>query len=514
MKEVKDTLIYNFGYIVEKNRNLYPNKVAIEDLIKQKTFTWEDLDIRANKVSSGLKNLGVGKGDRVSALLLNTVEFCDMFLACQKIGAIFSPLNFRLTLVEIAAIINHAKPKVLIFDALFASLVDMSHHKTIKFISVGEKDVDNALNYNALLEQGHDEMPGEYYGKETLGMMMYTAGTTGHPKAVALTNENLLFGAIDGAVGTQTGINDIILVAPPLFHIGAFSWIFTPSLYTAGHLIFNGFFDAKETLKIIDNKKVTGILLIVTMIKMMYNVPDRDSYDLSSLRLMGAGGEPCPDFIKEYFKDCICQGYGLTETCGTGTLLFSEDALSKAPNCIGRLSPSYEIRFLDNSTGEEKTTGEGELILRGPSVAKGYWNMPEETSERFKNGWFHTGDICKTDEDGFLYWLGRSDEMIKSGGENLFPSEIEQAIQSHPKVAMVCVIGVVDEKWGTVPKAVIAAREGESITKEEIFDHITGKIADFKRPRKYEFVEDLPVKPTAKMPVDREQVKKLYGSES
>lgn len=514
MENGQNTEICNFGYVVEKNRSLYPDHVAIEDLTKQKTFTWEDLDIRANKVSSGLKKIGVKKGDRVCAILLNTIEYCDIFLGCQKIGAIFSPLNFRLSLKEITYILKHARPKILVFDNVFSALVDIPHQKTIKFISVGKSDRDdNTLSYDELLGQGNGEVADEYYGKDTLAVMMYTAGTTGHPKAVALTNENLLFAAIDANIQARTDVQDVILVAPPLFHIGAFSWLFTPALYMANRLIFPGFFDPTETYKIIENKQVTMTLLIVTMIKMLYNIKDKDSYDISSLKLMGAGGEPCPEFLKEYFKGCIAPGYGLTESCGTGALLPTKNALSKPANCIGKLSPSYDMRLLNNTTGEVQNTGEGELLLRGPSIAKGYWNMSEETTERFQNGWFHTGDICKKDEDGFLYWLGRSDEMIKSGGENIFPSEIEQVIQTHPMVESVCVIGVVDEKWGTVPKAVIVVRKGGEITKDGMLNYIKGKIADFKRPRQYEFVEELPVKPTAKMPIDREKVKELYGNQ-
>ncbi len=506
----------NFAYIVEKKAFLHPEDVAIVEAHPSKRYTYRELCEGSNRLANLLKAAGIERGDRISCLTANSVEYIEIFLAAARLGALLTPLNHRLAAFEMIKILGDAKPKVFIFDGEFGGIAQEIARAKLNLellLYFGTGDFSWAKRMEEAVR------PYDIVGPEIAGdsedplLMLYTAGSTGRPKGVPLKQTNLFFNAINWILDVGITKEDYTLTVIPLFHIGGHMLWTLPHLIVGAKVLLLRRFEPESTLRLVTQEKITNTYFIPAMAKMILALPHWKDYDLSRLRFIGAGGEPVPDKVTNAFGQIgipVLNSYGLTETSDGTTTMRPWDAPGKPANCIGKPLTMTDIRIVD---GQDRDVGpgvEGEILHRGPAVVSEYWNRPEETSKAFRGGWLHTGDRAIQDEAGFIHFLGRKDDMIITGGENVYPAEVEEAILSHAKVADVAIVGVPDEKWGQTIKAVIAPKPGLKIEEQEILGHVTARLRGFKRPRIIQFVDSLPKIGSGKL--DRVTIKNRFGS--
>lgn len=507
-----------FAYILEKKASLHPSHIAIKEGDTSKSYTYSELNCRANQLANALKNSGVGRGDRVFCLTANTVEYIDIFMAASRIGAILTPLNYRLSHIEIIKIISDAKPKVFIFDSEFSQSA-LEIVKESSFLNLilyfGEAELAWAQRLRDVTYKYPMSGPQIEDASEDPLLMLYTAGSTGRPKGVPLKQSNLFFNAVNWIIDVGITKNDYTLTVIPLFHIGGHMLWTLPHIIVGAKVLLQRRFGPERSLQLIDREKITNTYFIPAMAKTVLALPNWRDYDLRSVRFIGAGGEAVPEKIANAFAELgipILNSYGLTETSDGTTTTRPYDAAGKPANCIGKPLTLTDVRLVDPEGVDVEIGNEGEILHRGPSVVGSYWNRPVESEKAFQNGWFHTGDIARMDKDGFLYYLGRKDDMIVTGGENVYPAEVEEAILSYEKVADVAVVGVPDEKWGQTIMAVIVPKGGVKIRESEIMHHVKGRLGGFKLPRTIQFADSLPKMGSGKL--DRVQIKTSSGHAS
>jgi len=504
-----------FAYVLEKRAFLHPEHPAVKEAHSLRTYTYRQIYERSNRLANLLKDAGVRKGDRVSCITTNSAEYIELFIAASRLGAILNPLNYRLAAFEMIRIVEDAKPRALVFDIEFAEMAREIVESSTTFelvLSFGGSELNWAKNME--VESAHCEPVGpEIAGdSEDPLLMLYTAGSTGRPKGVPLRQANLFFNALNWIIDVGITKEDYTMTVIPLFHIGGHMLWTLPHLIVGGRILLQRRFEPETTLRLLAEERITNVYLIPAMAKMVLALPNWRDYDLRSLRFIGAGGEPVPEKVTKAFGEIgipVLNSYGLTETSDGTTTMRPWDVLGKPANCIGKPLTMTDLKIVDAGGREVDVGVEGEILHRGPSVVEAYWNRPEESARAFRGGWLHTGDLAVKDEQGFVYFLGRKDDMIITGGENVYPAEVEEAILSYPKVADVAVLGVPDEKWGQTVKAVIVPKGGETIEEKEILGHIQSRLSRFKRPRIIQFVESLPKIGSGKL--DRVTIKKTYG---
>jgi fatty-acyl-CoA synthase len=457
-------------------------------------------------VANFLRNIGVCKGDRVAVLLMNCLEFMEIYFAANKIGAIFSPMNFRLTVSELSYILADAVPSVLFYGCEFQEASDQlkDRLKINNYVVVGlsKQETDGKDRfYETILEEYPDTEPRVSVNLEDPHLLMYTSGTTGNPKGAVITHSNTLWNSLNGQLAYPLSSDDITLVVAPLFHMGALNIFTTPTIHRGGTIYIEKKFDAEDILKVIENEQITTMFGAPTMFQMMMHAGNFDKSDLSSLKFLFVGGAPCPLAIIEAYNRKgvkVGQGYGLTETSPFVCLLPIEDSVRK----IGSVGPPVlhvEVKIIDEHGNELGLNQVGEIITKGPHVFKEYWNLLDQTREAIVDGWFHTGDLGKMDEEGYYYLVDRKKDMIISGGENIYPAEVEKVLYQHPDVLDVAIIGIPDTKWGECPLAVIVAEQGADVTVEEIINYCQRNLASYKLPKAVVFVTELPRTPTGKV---------------
>jgi fatty-acyl-CoA synthase len=375
--------------------------------------------------------------------------------------------------------------------------------KVSNYLLLDGKEKDGMTPYEAFL--GFTDDPHlaieEQVSLDDPHMILYTSGTTGYPKGAIQTHGNILFNSINANIALDIVSSDVTLCALPLFHVGGLHVMTTPTLHAGGTVVIQRAFDAGEALQLIHDKKVNTIFLVSTMWQFMCQHEAFEETDLSGLRLAWTGGAPCPlHVIKAYQEKGVLfrQGYGLTEVGPDAMILAAEDAVRKIGS-IGKPPFHAAMRVVDED-GVDVSLGEvGELIFLGPTVTPGYWNKPEATAEALRDGWFHTGDLAKIDDEGYVFIVDRKKDMFISGGENVYPVQIENVLYQNPKVAEAAVFGVPDEKWGEVGHAVICPKSGVTLTEEEIISFLKDKLARFKIPKSVSFMNTLPKNPAGKV---------------
>lgn len=498
--------IFNIGYWVYKNADLYPDKVAVKD--DQRSFTYSQLNQRTNKLANALKKLGLEKGDRVSSILRNCAEYVEIEFALAKFGGIMVPLNYRLTPTELEYIINDAGSKVIIYESLFVPLIDSIKDKvkTVEhYILLGQGE--EKIKYEEFLSSGSDEEAiADDVDFDDPHLICYTAGTTGRPKGVVLTQGNTWWHTINGFLEGMTP-ETYSLVALPFFHTGGINGSCNPVIHMGGRVYMLRKFNPADVLKIIMEEKINGMTGVPAIFLAMTQVPEWENFRMEE-GVFISGGAPLPiSLIRKYHEKGMSfkQGYGLTETAPGCTGMNPGDDLKK-PGSVGKAVFYCDVRIIDDAGDECPPGNEGEIIVKGPNVTPGYWNNQDETKKalrKWKDGsiWLFTGDIAKRDEDGYFYIVGRKTEMIISGGEHIFPREIEDILISHPKIKDVAVIGIPDERWGEIPMAVVNVKDAKSpLTEQEILKFLEGKIARFKLPKKIKFQdESIPRNPAGKI---------------
>lgn len=489
----------NIGEWISKRANLYPERLFLREE-DGREFDNREFNRRVNRMAHALGGMGLARGDRVAALMTNSSEFLEIFFACAKTGVIMVPLNFRLAPPELIYIIGNSSPKVLVYSPDFADKV-----KAVKAAGLslpcyfrhggGNLPEDPALSDFIAPFSEDEPIPATEVTLNDPLFIIYTSGTTGDPKGAVLSHGNILFGAIHSLIGYGMDKTFKSLVVAPLFHVGALAASATPVIYAGGCLILKSFFNASEILKLIVREKINYMFAVPVMFQLMAKSEEWARADFSHVHYFISGGAPIPvDVIRKYQEEKgvgFVQGYAMTETLRL-TSLDLEDSITKAGS-VGKEVFHIELRIVDND-GRDIAPGEpGEILVRGPNVFLGYWNKPAETAEAMAGGWFHTSDMGRRDEDGFVYIIGRKQEMIISSGENIYPAEVERAIQSLPQVKEAAAVAMPDPaKRGEVVAAFVTLQDGQSITEEELINALQGQIAHFKIPKRVFFVDDFP----------------------
>lgn len=473
-----------------KRWNLYsPQNIAIKDGDTGKEVTYSELFKSANRAAIVLaEKYGITAGDRVAVLAMNELEYVFTFFALQRLGAILVPVNFRLTAREVNHIISDSRPKLVLFQEAFRTVMNDLTFK----------------DYQSVLFQGNDSFTDQFekasfkeipfVAKENdAAMILYTSGTTGAPKGAVVSHSMIFWNSINTGLRLNVSQSDCTVIFLPFFHTSGWNVLTTPFLHRGAKVVFLKKFDADQILTLSEKENATILFGVPTTMEIMARSPIFDQVNLSKIRYSIVGGEPMPvELIKTWHKKGIPirQGFGMTEFGPSVFSLNEEDALRKIGS-IGFPNFYCDAKIV-NSEGQEVGADEiGELILHGPVCMSGYWNNEKATKETIKNDWLYTGDLARKDAEGFFYIVGRKKDMFISGGENVYPPELEQVIRSMPGVVEVAVIGVPDSKWGEVGKAFVV-KDKESVTAETLQSHCAQNLAKFKIPKHFVFMDALP----------------------
>jgi fatty-acyl-CoA synthase len=504
----------NVGEWVTKRTLSYPERLFLKEE-DGREFNNRTFNERVNRMAHALADLGIVKGERVAALMLNSSEFLEIFFACGKTGAIMVPVNFRLAVPELIYILKDSAPHALVYSSDFAEKVQaikaaglpMEHY----FRHGGDKLAEDPPIADFAARFSADEpVPVREVTDDDPLFIMYTSGTTGDPKGAVLTHGNILFGAIHSLVGYGVNHTYKSLVVAPLFHIGGLVASATPVIYAGGSLVLQSFYNASEVIKLIQREKINYMFAVPVMFQVMTKSEEWDKADFSHVHYFISGGAPIPTPVIRMYQEekgvYFVQGYGMTEA-GRLTSLLLEDSIRKAGS-VGKELFHLQLRIVDKNDRDVAPGEAGEIIVKGPNVFTQYWNKPKETAEAIRDGWFHTNDMGRRDEEGFVYVIGRKQELIISSGENIYPAEVERVIQALPQVREAAAVAMPDETRGEVVAAFVMLHEGRQITEDELIHALDGQIANFKIPKKVIFVTDFPRNPAGKI-LKRELKKQL-----
>ncbi|HEX6304467.1 MAG TPA: long-chain fatty acid--CoA ligase [Anaerolineales bacterium] len=489
--------MYHFDWI-KRHAQRTPGKLALVDAATGRQFTYAQLDERANRFASFLKhNLGLQPGDRISILAQNSSDYYEVLFACGKMGAILNTLNWRLAVPEMEYILNDCQPRILIYEPEFASAVDQLREQIdceAYIVIAGEAPAGETTYEDALAAGSPAGVTMPELSYNDTWAIIYTSGTTGRPKGAQVTYGNFFYNAVGMGQAIDLNSMDVNLNVLPTFHIGGLGLYAGPTFHAGGTVVVMRAFDPAELLGLIEKWQVTVILLVPSIYLVLSQFSDFDRYDLSSLRYWTSGGSALPPSLVNQFADrgvIIQQGFGMTETGPTVFLITREDALRKAGS-VGKPVLHTDVRIMDRE-GNVLGPGEiGELCIKGGNVTSGYWNRPEATAQAIVDGWLHSGDAAKYDQEGFFYIVDRWKDMYISGGENVYPAEVENVIYDHPAVAEVAIIGVADPRWQEVGKAIVVVKEGHTLSEAQLIEFCQGKLARYKIPKSLEFVDSLP----------------------
>jgi len=489
----------NLGSYLANRAILNPDKEAL--VCEDARFTWSEANGRANQLGYAMKKLGVAPGDRVGLLALNEPEYLEMFYGLGKIGAILVPMNYRLAGPEMEYILNDSGCKVFVFGPEYVDIVD-SIRKNIpaeQFVALMDEPPEWALSYRALAEKEPTEEPELVGGDDDVLTILYTSGTTGRPKGAMLTHNNYFFSATN-LLATVGDLGETAMLVLPLFHIGGIGN--APLAPQVGlRTVMLKSLDPKRMLELIQEEKVNVFGSVPALLQILKMIPDFEKYDWSSVRKVFVYAAPLPVALLEEYAEAgieVRNLYGMTESAGSGTVIDGEHAMVKAGSC-GLPEFLAEVKVVDDDGNEVGPEVTGEVIMRADFVMLGYWNNAEATAETIKDGWLYTGDIARRDADGYFYIMDRKKDMIISGGENIYPAEIEDLLIRHPKIQDVGVIGYPHEMWGEAVKAIVVIAPGETLTADEVIEWTDGKIGKFKMPKAVTFTDALPRSATGKI---------------
>ncbi|NWF54214.1 MAG: long-chain fatty acid--CoA ligase [Syntrophaceae bacterium] len=495
----------NVGSLLRMQANKFPDRTAL--ICENRRVTYRDFNGRSNRMANAFLRLGLRKGDRVATLLFNSLELVEVFMGAAKAGGVFTPINFRLAAEEVTYLIHHSDAPIFIFGEEFFPLVASllpQFSKVEKFISVGKAPFSRALEYETLQRESGDEEPNILIGEEDECQMLYTSGTTGRPKGAVLTHGNVLWNLVNTLLAREDKEGEIALVTGPLYHAAALNNHFLIRLALAGTSFLMKHFEPRRFMEIIEREKVNVISGAPAMFHLLLNLPDLEKYDTRSVTRCTLGSSTLPDETKKrllkLFPNAggIYDVYGATEASPTLTVLKAADSFRKTA-CVGPAVPFLEVRIVDNQDRAVPRGETGEIICRGPNVMKGYYKDPQGTSEVLKSGWLHTGDIGRMDEEGFVYIVDRKKDMIISGGENIYPREIEEILYRHPKIREAAVMGTPDPLWGESVKAFVVLKDGVSMSEEEVIEYCKAHLASYKKPKQVQFLDSLPRNPSGKV---------------
>ena len=503
------------GDWLERGERYWPDNVAVVDVAKGQAgrFTYRQLNQRANKLANWLREtVGVQRGDCVGMLALNGVEFLDAFFACGKLGAIFVPYNWRSHWRELVDLIEVTQPKVLIYSDDFKANVAEIEQATRSthaeravrsYLHLDGSGIPHSLSYEQTLQSATDApVTNELIDAEDIICLIFTGGTTGLPKGAQISYRMIGWNTLNTIIHElQRG--DITITHTPMFHTGGLLVYTLPLLTLGGKVVIMRKWTPDEMLELIEREKVTMFFCVPSQYQLMLQAPKFATTSFKSVRFMTSGGAPLPVPIIKAYRDqhgvVFKQGFGMTEF-GPGIFSMGPEYAEKKAGSIGMPNYFVDARVVDDDNRPVSPNTVGELVLQGPSMCSGYFNNLEASKAAIDaDGWFHTGDLARVDDDGFFFIVDRKKDMFISGGENVYPVEIETALYEHPAVAQCAVIGVPDEKWGEVGKAIVVLKPNATVTEEELIEHMKSRLAKFKVPKSVVFVAALPLSAAGKI---------------
>lgn len=481
------TLVSSFNKIFQT----YKNKVAIE--FNENKITFDELNKNANKVANALKNISVNKHDRVAMFLANTLELIYLFAGTLKNGSVAVPINAYFKEEEAKHILNDSGAKVILADRerlpiiknILPELKGLKHVITV--------DCGEYTDFNEFIKDASDTEPNLKIDDEDGSIIFYTSGTTGRCKGALLSHKNMESDLEALRQTWKLTDKDKLILTLPLYHIHGLGVALCSSFYNGYSIVLRKKFEPEEALKLIGEEKATLFMGVPTMYIKILEVKNREKYDISSMRLFISGSAPLSAETFKEFKDAfeheVLERAGMSET----NMNFSNPYHGKRKSgTVGLPLPGVRVKIVDKEFNDVPQGKEGEILLKGPNVFKGYWKAEEKTKQSFHDGWFITGDLGKVDEDGYITFLGRSKDLIISGGLNIYPAEVEEIINSHPDVLESAVIGVSDKCFGEAVKAFVVLRDNLELSKGEIISYCRQRLASYKKPKHVEFIDALP----------------------
>jgi fatty-acyl-CoA synthase len=481
------------------NRALHrePNKDAF--VFENDRITYQELVHRVKHLSGWIQNQGIDYQDKVGFILKNGIPFVEIFFAVTLSGGVGVPINFRLSASEIEYIVNNSDAKVLFIDKEFKTLIHSIRENIPQvhtIVVVGDTELtENMINYDAIYKTQASFKPIVKLTDEDACMIVYTSGTTGRPKGAVLTHKNLYINSMNSVIEFGHDHNFKQLIVPPMFHVAAMSTLVT-NCFIVGTTVIHREFVPENILKTIEKERISTLFLVPAMWNFLLQVPDVDRYDLSSVTKCATGAAICPLELKKtimkYFPNAgIYDVFGQTEMSPSATSLKPADSLRKTTS-VGKPVVNVLVRVVDENMNDVPIGEVGEIVYQGPTVMKEYYKNPEATNEAFRGGWFHSGDLVRMDEEGFIYVVDRKKDMIISGGENIYPAEIEEVLYAHPDILEAAVVGLPDPNWGEKVKAFVVTKPERNVTEKEIIEYCASRIASYKKPKMVEFIEALP----------------------
>ena len=491
----------NIAWWVQRWSDLHPDKTAI--IFEEEQISYSELNQRANRASCWLQSLGIEKGDRVAAMLNNCPEFIELFLACARLGVIFVPLNFRSAPPEMEYFLKNCRPRLFVFGQEFIVTVKKVEIKKTKpqvmLSSVGEGPAGaTVLDYisGSIALDGSKPFLTRSLGPadpEEPQVIMYTSGTTGRPKGAVLSHRKTFFNCLNADIFFKMHFDDIMLVILPLFHSGGLFIQASPTIYKGATMVLHPKFDAVKVYRDIERYRVTKFLGVPTVYRALVKVDPQQRGDGSSLKVCAGGGEKT---TPELFEKCREAGLAFRQVMGqteTSILLWaSEEDSFRKPGTVGRPVFHAEVNIVDKNGRSVKPGEVGEIVVRGSIMMKEYWQDPVRTEETIRNGMLYTGDLARMDDEGYYFLVDRARDMYITGGENVYPAEVERILRTHPEIEDIAIIGVPDERWGEVGQAFVIPKKSASLEVDDIIGFCSERMAKFKCPKKVLFCEEFP----------------------
>ena len=506
--------MYTLGDIPRKSALNFPDFVAT--VFEGTRLTYRELNNRTDRLANGLAGMGYKKGDRLTILAENTHKYIEVYFAAAKLGVSVTPLNFRLSDTELEHIVTDSEATAFLAGdgyELRASGLRERLGRIKDWIALDTR-ADGYIDYEELIEGASSEEPDADVDEDEMAILMYTGGTTGLPKGVMMSHRNIMTALLSMIIGTGFTHDDSTCFVLPLFHVSF--WPALGMLMVGGKVVINRRPDLNGILQLIQDEQCTHINAVPTVYGWILQFADVDAYDLSSLRSITYAGSPFPpEVLKQCiqkFGDIFAQGYGMTEALGATQLAPWDHVLegekTKLLASAGKEAPCAEVRVVDEHDALAKPGELGEIVVRGKHVMMGYWKNPELTEKTLRNGWYHTGDMGYMNEDGYLFLVDRKADMIVSGGENVYPKEVEDVLYEHPAVMEAAVVSAPDDKWGERVQAAVVLKAEQSATEEDLIAHCRGKLGGYKCPKAVEFWDELPKTPVGK--IMRKDVKRKF----
>ncbi|WP_216831150.1 class I adenylate-forming enzyme family protein [Alkalihalobacterium elongatum] len=484
------------GGLLKKAAHQTPSKEAF--IYEDTRITYQVLYDRATKAGHWLRSKGLEQDDKVGFILKNGLPFVEIFFATTLSGAVGVPINFRLKQNEIEYILQNSECKFLFIDKEYVEVIEDIQEKLVDLqavIVIDETELPlGMISYDEIFTC-EEEFPPVDINENDGCMIVYTSGTTGRPKGAVLTHKNLYQNGMNMIWEFKLDTSFKFLLVPPLFHVGSMSFLIHTCL-VKGTSVIHRDFHPEAVLEAIEKEQINSLFLVPAMWNFLLQVPNINDYQLSSLRKCMTAAAICPLELKKsmmhHFPHAsIYDVFGQTEMSPCTTCLHPEDSLRKTTS-VGKPVINVEVRVVDDQMNDVPIGEIGEIVYRGPTLMKEYYKNREATEEAFAGGWFHSGDLVRMDDEGFIYVVDRKKDMIISGGENIYPAEIEEVLYTHPKILEVAVIGVPDKDWGENVKAVIVTKRNETMTEQEVIDFCSKYLASYKKPKSVEFMLELP----------------------